>query len=368
MANQEHLELITQGTSAWNQWRQQHKRGRPDLRDSNLHGLNLSGANLTQTDFNRSNLRNVNFSDADLRDADLGDADLMYADMTRTDLRNANLSGSDISGANLTLARLKGTEFTNGWVGATTFANTDLSSARGIDTLKHFAPSTIGVDTLSLSVGTLPEAFLRGCGMSDWQIEVAKLYNPTLSSEQLKGIFDRIEHVRSTCPIQQRNVFISYSHGDREFVDALERQLKSNHIVYWRDIHDAPAGPLGQILEQAMRRNPTVLLVLSHNSIHSDWVEFEAQSARELEKELDRHVLCPIALDHSWETSQWSPILRNQIRKYNVLDFSGWRSTQILQEQFDRLMRGLNLYYEPKTKGISVRTTHLTKIINLSNV
>ncbi|MBI4683800.1 MAG: toll/interleukin-1 receptor domain-containing protein [Nitrospirae bacterium] len=348
MANQEQLDIIKQGSEVWNQWRKTiRRRQHPDLRDSNLSGLDLKRANLSETDLNRANLRNVDFCDADLRDADLGDADLMYANLTHVNLSNANLCGSDISGANLAHAIVKGTEFADGWVGSTTFLNVDLGSARGLDSLKHFAPSIIGVDTLYLSADKIPEGFLRGCGLNDWQIEVTKLNNPDLSPEKLNDIIDRVKRVRSSYPIQQKNLFISYSHADADFVETLEAHLKSNHILYWRDIHDATAGPLNQVIDRAMRRNPTVLLILSRNSINSDWVEYEAQTARELEKELDRHVLCPIALDDSWKDSRWSAVLRSQIKKYNILDFSSWKTHQTFLEQFDRLIGGLEIYYRP---------------------
>ena len=117
-------------------------------------------------------------------------------------------------------------------------------------------------------------------------------------------------------------------------------------IRYWRDIHDAPSGPLEKIVVMAMRQNPTVLLVLSKESVESDWVEFEAKKARELEKELKRHVLCPIALDDIWKKCDWSAVLRNQIKKYNILDFSDWTDEASFKLKFDRLIAGLNIFYK----------------------
>lgn len=43
MANQEHLDLLKQSSSAWNAWRVQHKEVRPDLSGADL---SLSYANL----------------------------------------------------------------------------------------------------------------------------------------------------------------------------------------------------------------------------------------------------------------------------------------------------------------------------------
>ncbi len=64
-------------------------------------------------------------------------------------------------------------------------------------------------------------------------------------------------------------------------------------IRFWRDIHDATSGRLEKVVDRAIRQNPIVLLLLSENSVKSDWVEHEAQLARELEQELGRNVLCP---------------------------------------------------------------------------
>ena len=47
-------------------------------------------------------------------------------------------------------------------------------------------------------------------------------------------------------------------------------------------------------IDRAIEKNPTVLLVLSENSLSSDWVEHEVRTARGLEKEMRRDVLCPV--------------------------------------------------------------------------
>jgi pentapeptide repeat protein len=91
MANQEHLDLLKQGSSAWNAWRVQHKEVRPDLRQANLSKADLSEANLSK---------------AYLVQANLIQANLSRADLVQADLSGANLSGADLSGANLIQASL----------------------------------------------------------------------------------------------------------------------------------------------------------------------------------------------------------------------------------------------------------------------
>jgi hypothetical protein len=69
--------------------------------------------------------------------------------------------------------------------------------------------------------------------------------------------------------------------------------------------------------------------------VNSDWVEWEADKARELAKELGRDVLCPVALDDSWKNCKWSGPLRKQIEKYVVVNY----------KQLDQLIKGLGLHY-----------------------
>ena len=197
----------------------------------------------------------------------------------------------------------------------------------------------------------MPVEFLHGCGLQDWQIEAAKLLNNNLSPLQITDILYKVHDLRTTDPIVLTNLFLSYSHADSEFVDYLGRTLEERKIRYWRDTHDATVGPLEKIVLRAMHDNPTVLLILSENSIKSDWVEFEATNARELEKQFDRHVLCPIALDDSWKGSTWSAVLRNQIMKYNILPFYEWRNPNDFEEKFNRLLKGLQVYYASDLAG-----------------
>ena len=71
------------------------------------------------------------------------------------------------SGANLSRADLSGAEFSGASVARTAFADVDLSVAKGLETVVHRGPSTIGIDTIYKSRGKIPEVFLRGCGVPD---------------------------------------------------------------------------------------------------------------------------------------------------------------------------------------------------------
>ena len=104
MAKRKHVEMLRQGIEAWNQWRSQHPRIRPDLSrepmtefEADLQELteavinelmpgrgpssklDLGGINLTQVNFRRANLAGADLSRAILVEADLSDADLRGA-------------------------------------------------------------------------------------------------------------------------------------------------------------------------------------------------------------------------------------------------------------------------------------------------
>ncbi len=141
-----------------------------------------------------------------------------------------------------------------------------------------------------------------------------------------------------------RHVFISYSHQDKPFVERLEQRLQKEGIDIWRDEKDATAGRLERQINDAIFEKDALLLVFSQHSCGSDWVEWEASRAREVEKQEDRDVLCPIALDDAWKTATWRGPLQFQIQDYNILDFSDpGRFDGIV----DRLIAGLRSYYGP---------------------
>src|SRR5579885_2384981 len=131
MANEEHLALLKQGVGLWNRWREEHPNILPDL----------SRANLSRTNLGRASLRGTFLSKTDLRGADLRDAVL--------------------SGANLSKARML----------RTVLNHLDLAQVKGLESVLHFGSSDIGIVTIYLSQGQIPEVFLRGAGVPENFIE-----------------------------------------------------------------------------------------------------------------------------------------------------------------------------------------------------
>lgn len=386
MANPEHLEILAQGVEVWTDWREGNREIVPDLSGADLNhedfseadfsGVDLSGAKLIGTEFGESdlsgadlsgadltcanlysanltaailanaNLGSATLSDTNLTGADITDADLSVAHLDRAKLRGADLSRTYISGTDFNGADLAGADFTEVDLEGASFGDLDLSQVKGLETVDHGSPSTIGLDTINKSRGDIPEVFLRGCGLSDWQIETVKLYQPDLSLGEITSILYRIHDLRAHQAIQINPLFISYSHTDNLFVDEMENYLNEKGVRFWRDVHHATAGRLERQVDRAIRLNPTVLLVLSEHSVQSDWVQHEVRLARKLEVETKRDVLCPVALDDRWKTCRWPERLREQVMEYNILDFSGWRDGDIFRRMFTRLLDGLDLFYK----------------------
>lgn len=346
MANEEQLSILKQGVQVWNTWRQAHPTQEIDLRHADLDDINLNEANLNEVDLSEASLRRASFIGTYLMKANLNLADCGKASFFSAHLYGANLRYADFHAADLRFADFRRADMTNAFLGYTALGGIDFSMTLGLESIQHDLPSSVDTSTIQQSKGQLPEIFLRGCGFSDTDIEYAKIANPGLGNEDINKILYRIFDLRATQALQISPLFISYSHSDSSFVDKMETSLTQKGIRFWRDIHNLKSGRIEKQLDKAISQNPTVLLVLSEQSLRSDWVEHEVNEARKLAKELGRDTLCPVALDDSWKNSKWEKRLMEQIKKYNILDFSGWQDPAKFDDMFRKLIDGLELFYK----------------------
>lgn len=346
MANEEQLSILKQGVQAWNEWRQMHPTDEIDLRHADLDDINLNEANLNEVNLTEASLRRASFIGAYLMKANLNLADFGKASLFSAHLYGADLRHADLHAADLRFADLRRADMTHAFLGYTALGGIDLSMTLGLEHIQHDLPSSVDTSTIQKSKGQVPEAFLRGCGFSDTDIEYAKLANPGLSNEDINKILYRMYDLRAMQALQISPLFISYSHGDSTFVDKIETSLTQKGVRFWRDIHNLQSGRIEKQIDKAISQNPTVLLVLSEQSLSSDWVEHEVRTARGLEKDLGRDVLCPVALDDSWKSSRWPKRIMEQIMEYNILDFSEWRDDVKFDVMFRKLIDGLELFYK----------------------
>lgn len=373
MTRDEAIKLLKGGREGIAEWNRRREAGDevPDLSGVDLSRAELRGVNfrsMLSLEDRKLGYSYVNLSEANLSCADLGDADFVQASLRKADLhgafmqdaklggtniRNASLQHTVMIGANLTAADAQDADFSLAAFDGTIFAgNLDLSVACGLERVDFWGPCVLDVRTLGASKGRIPESFLRGCGLTPWQILEAKLCDPDLTPAEITEIQNKIFELRTKGPLVIRGVFISYSHEDATFVEKIHERLREEGISVWLDKHDLLAGPLQRQIDRAIRLHDVVLLVLSEASIESDWVEHELTAARRKEKEQDRDILCPVALDEAWKDK----VLNNpdvsweHLGKKNVLDFSQWE-TDGFDTQFKKLLSGLKIYYGPPSKG-----------------
>lgn len=287
MANPEHLAILHQGVAAWNKWRREHPEISPDLMEANLLKANLCEDCLTG------------------------------ADLTRADLTDAILSRADLSGANLSEARFS----------QTILGNIDLSEVRGLESVKHYGPSTIGIDAFFRSKGKIPESFMRGAGVPDIFLE----YAASLSGQ----------------PLEFYSCFISYSSKDDDLAQRLYADLQAKGVRCWYAPEDLKIGDKFRVtIDESIRIYDKLLLVLSEHSVGSDWVEKEVETAMEREREQKRTMLFPIRLDDAVMKIKtgWPADIR---RQRHIGDFTNWKDHDAYQKAFDRLLRDLKAAKAP---------------------
>jgi uncharacterized protein YjbI with pentapeptide repeats len=322
MADPEQLAIIKQGVAAWNQWRMRVAVEGPDLNGADLRGADLREANLFRVDLRESNLSTAIFICADLRGADLRAANLREADLRAADLSDAFLLDANLSGTFLSK-----TDFHKADLGWTVFGQVDLSKTIGLDDMHHLGPSTIGIDTIYLSRGLIPEAFLRGAGVPDTFITFAR----SLAGKAIAFY----------------SCFISYSAKDQQFADRLYADLQEKKLRVWYAPEDLKIGDrFPERIEESIRLHDKVMIVLSEASVQSSWVEREVNAAREREEREDRLVLIPIRIDDAVMNApqHWAADIR---RSRHIGDFRSWKNQDSYQKAFQRLLRDLALEAEP---------------------
>jgi uncharacterized protein YjbI with pentapeptide repeats len=178
MANHKHIEILSQGVAAWNQWRAQD----PDVKP------NLSGVNLL-----KAKLANINLRQADLRKTDLREADLAGADLAKADLRNANCRAAKVICANLKSANMNGAHLIASDLSKADLQGADLRGVR-LDSsdlyeahLKSANLSNANLPQANLLGANLVRANLRGSNLAWAVLVIANLAEADLSLANLTG-------------------------------------------------------------------------------------------------------------------------------------------------------------------------------------
>ena len=84
--------------------------------------------------------------------------------------------------------------------------------------------------------------------------------------------------LQGTLPVG--SAFISYAHFDNAFVDRLVRRLETDGVTIWRDeTHILVGDDIDRAISRGIQENKLFLIVLTPNSVKSDWVAREFDEA-----------------------------------------------------------------------------------------
>ncbi len=397
MAREEHVAILKQGVEVWNQWRAENPELQPDLSRVNFWSLepgdpylmealwnvwhpDPQAYSLKNVNFSSTNLRGVCLSSADLSGAQLDCADLSFADLRHAtverahlrdatlkvvkmnglqasqanlsgaDLENSDLTGANLNGANLTKANLKGVNFTGANLNGadatqsvlqwSLFVDVDLRNVKGLETVRYYGPSSIGLDTIHRSEGRIPEAFLRGCGLSILEIEYAKLADSSLDAEQVASVAGRIRQFHPGGR-QSYPCFISFDRKDEELTSHLHRDLQNHGVRCWFvPEHQKFGDPIRPGLDRQIRLKNKLLVILSENSMQNEWVGEEVEAALQEEMLSNRLILVPVRVGDAIMNAHDDWVV-NVRRSRPMEDFTNWKDRQHYQLAFQQLLRKL---------------------------
>ena len=300
-----------------------------DLTEADFTGADLTKSYFFNAIFDRTNLTKANLSNANLYEANLSNANLTEANLYEVNLMGANLTEANLTKANLSRVNLK----------STTFGATNLTGVQGLDSCQHRGPSMIDYRTLIHS-GPLPVVFLRGCGLPDSLID----YLCSLTNE----------------PLEFYSCFIIYSSFDQKFVERLYTDLQNKGVRCWFAPHNMQSGKkIYEQINQAIHEYDKLLLVLSDNSMNSEWVKTEIANARQREMIENRRILFPIRLGDFERIKNWKCFdvdtgkdSAREIREYFIPDFSTWKTDHdTYQKTIDKLLQDLKAETKKEQKN-----------------
>jgi hypothetical protein len=355
MANPQHLEILSQGVEVWNRWQKTNFNILPDLSNHNfenaempyidLRNVLLNGSNFTNANFyyanfvntvcHKTNFTSAYFSNAQIIKSWFDGASFVQANCLRTSFHDSILNGANFEKCHLEQAIFKRvlldkTNFSEATLARTSFDNCDLSPTIGLETARHLAPNSIGIDTLYLSKGYISEEYLKKSGIPENFVT----YSKSLTSN----------------PIEFYDCFISFTEKDDVFSKKIYDDLIRNNVRCWRWIEDAKGGkPLRISIDEAIKVHEKVVVICSKSSLNSPAVIEEIEKAlnkedAQIREGKDGEVLFPITIDDY--VFNWDHPLKDRVKRPRILDFRGWNSeSEKYRISLECLVRDLNKFF-----------------------
>src|SRR5262249_34316812 len=136
---------------------------------------------------------------------------------------------------------------------------------------------------------------------------------------------------------------------DQGFAERLHADLQNKGVRCWFAPHKIQGGKkIHEQIDEAIRCYDKLLLILSPESMNSEWVKTEIAHARQKERNESRRVLFPISvvpfeIIKAWENfdADTGKDSAREIREYFIPDFSHWKDHDSYSAAFERLLRDL---------------------------
>ena len=276
---------------------------RSTLQSADLMGADLSSTDLTYADLEGANLSRTDLSSADLTGANLSGANLRGANLTSTTLRQADLTGADLRGATIIKADVESAIFYETLFGISTIVNCDLSRAISLDFARHTGPSTIGLDTLARSGGSIPRRFLEDAGVAA----------PLIAAQDpMAGANRRFPSVLTIGCIE-----------DEKLAGRLRDGLRDSQIPSWSIApDDEPAIQAGGIILAQTVYFDWVVFLCTASSLDSPQTRrYMAELAGAKGAEPSRNITT-LAADAIFDNGE--DALCTRLKEGSVVDFRGW--------------------------------------------
>lgn len=304
-------------------------RGRPQQHRGDLHvailrehGMlsNFASLQLAGIDLSEVRLDETQFGGADLTDANLSGAILIDTDLSQANLTSAQLDFAWLHNTNFNDALLTRTSFAGAEMSGTLLTDVDLSTATGLDTVRHSTESDVSFSTLVNSRFRIPQKFLRKSGVSIGLLQDLR-----------RG--GRIETNYGSC-------FISFSSVDRNFAERLEYGLAASGVRTFLDENNlVPGMDLDTQFMRAVREHDHVITVLSDASMTSAWVARETDLALQHRPEGYIPVrLCALEPVRAWYFDTFGT---DETQSRLILSFENWEDEARFDRQLRRLLDGL---------------------------
>lgn len=94
----------------------------------------------------------------------------------------------------------------------------------------------------------------------------------------------------------QMRIFVSHSHEDKAFCDALVRALRGAGADVWYDEHNLGAGQLMDEITRELQERPIFIVILSPAALSSEWVKQECRWVYVLYSRQPSRVILPVTV------------------------------------------------------------------------